>query len=133
MKFNGFRLFAAMGVATLLMLAAHWFGLWPKLGGHPYWSASATYLGLALGGILTLVSAYALGRFPRQLRYHIGLFVLLAVAGIVVSTLGKADFVASYAEDRAAGKLWYFGFIAFIGGGFSTIVSAVSFIRRPHI
>ena len=111
------------------LLAAHWLKVWPMLGGHPFWSASATYLGIAIGTAVALLSHLMLSRHPRWTKLHLGIFVSIAIIGITASTYGKIDFVASYAEDRLAGRIWYYGFIVFIAGIPGSFSTGVRLLR----
>ena len=113
----------------LALLTAHWVKLWPMLGGHPFWSASATYLGIGTGAAIATISHLILSRYPRWDKLHLGIFVSIAIIGITASTYGKIDFVASYAEDRLAGRIWYYGFIVFIAGIPGSFAMAVRLLR----
>jgi hypothetical protein len=114
---------------ALALLTAHWVSLWPMLGAHPFWSASATYLGLGLGALIATVSHLILSRHPRWRKLHLGIFVSLTIIGITASTYGKIDFVASFADDRFAGRVWYYGFIFFIAGIPGSFTTAVRLLR----
>jgi len=114
---------------SFALLAAHWLKVWPMLGGHPFWSASATYLGLGIGAVVALFSHLVLTKHPRWTKLLLGVFVALTITGITASTYGKIDFVASYAEDRLAGRIWYYGFIAFIAGIPGSFVMAIRLLR----
>ena len=114
---------------ALALLTAHWLALWPMLGGHPFWSASATYLGIVIGTLLAVLSHLALAKRPRWGKLHLGVFVCIAVIGITASTYGKIDFVASYADDRLAGRIWYYGFIMFIAGILGSFIMSVRLLR----
>lgn len=99
------------------------------LGGHPYWSASATYLGLGIGAAIATLSHMLLTKRPRWDKLHLAVFVGLAIIGITASTCGKIDFVASYAEDHFAGRIWYYGFILFIAGIPGSFTMAARLLR----
>lgn len=117
-------------VIGLALLTAHWVKLWPMLGGHPFWSASATYLGIGIGVLIALVSHLILTKHPRWTKLHLGIFVSFAIVGTTASTYGKIDFVASYAEDRLAGHIWYYGFIVFVAGIPGSFTTIVRLLRR---
>jgi hypothetical protein len=57
------------------------------------------------------------------------IFVSLMLVTYGVSRYGKADFVASYAEDRFAGRLWYFGFIGFTFSTYCALAALARFGR----
>ncbi len=101
------------------------------LGGHPFWSASATYLGIGIGALLATLSYVMLTKRNRWGKLHLAIFLSIAIFGITASTYGKIDFVASYAEDRLAGRIWYYGFIAFIAGIPGSFAMAVRLLRGP--
>ena len=113
----------------LALLTAHWVSLWPMLGAHQFWSASATYLGTGIGTLIATLSYFILTKRPRWGKLHLGIFVSIAIIGITASTYGKIDFVASYAEDRLAGRIWYYGFIMFIAGIPGSFTMAVRLLR----
>ncbi|MBL4808079.1 MAG: hypothetical protein JKY31_12470 [Rhodobacteraceae bacterium] len=110
-----------------LLFVAHLSGLWTLLGSHPFWSASATYLGLAAGLVVVVLIWGKPGWGVLIL-----LFLLTALA-FYASTKGKEVFVGSYAENSFAGRIWYFGFIGFIAGLFASLVGLVSaFLPTPR-
>jgi len=114
---------------SLALLVAHWVKVWPILGGHPFWSASATYLGVGIGAVLATLSHFILSKRPSWGKLHLAILISIAIIGITASTYGKIDFVASYAEDRLAGRIWYYGFIAFIAGIPGSFTMAVQLLR----
>jgi len=116
----------------LVLLAAHWFKVWPMLGGHPFWSASVTYLGIGIGAVVAIFAHLILTKHPRWTKLLLGGFVSIAIIGITASTYGKIDFVASYGEDRLAGRIWYYGFIVFIAGIPGSITTTIRLVRGPH-
>ena len=128
------RYFVIFAAVAGLLFVAHLFGVWVALGGHPYWSASATYFGIGIGGAISLLALW-LGRDkPSLARWLVILFAVVALVSLGVSTFGKREFVASYAEDRLAGSFWYFGFMAFVGGVFATcaqFLAGAGFGRSP--
>ena len=93
-------------IAAVCVLALAHLGLTNTLGAHHFWSAKVAWIGAPIGMVIALV----LTRLPARLG------ILLSLAGVIISGAtahyGKLQFVASYAEDRLAGQLWYFGWIA---------------------
>ena len=112
-----------------VLLVAHWLKVWPMLGGHPFWSASATYLGIGIGALIVTLSHFIVSKRPRWGKLHLAIFISTAIVGITASTYGKIDFVASYAENHLAGRIWYYGFIAFIAGIPGSFTTAVRLLR----
>jgi len=105
-----------ISTATALagIFAANFAGVWPMLGGHPYWSQSATYIGAGIGVVVFAALWFATIRLGWQVKYIAVTMLAVLVIAFVVSTLGKREFVGSYAENRLAGRIWYYGFVAFI-------------------
>ncbi len=93
---------------SLAAMAVIWLAdLTRILGAHPWWSGKVVLIGAPVG----LGLAFALG-YVLAPRWRAALFVAATVAAVRVATTGKAGFAASYAEDRFAGQMWYFGWIA---------------------
>lgn len=128
MKIQNFIL--VLVVISGLLLAAHFMGLWVQLGAHPWWSASATYIGIAGGVVVTAAAYWKLPRTPEATMMQAAGFAVLAAAAIGASTYGKRGFAASYAEDAQAGQIWYFGFIAFVFAVFCTLAALSRYTRR---
>ena len=96
------------------IFAAYFAGIWPMLGGHPYWSQSATYIGAGVGVVVFIALWLAMTKLGWRVKYIALAVLAILVLSFVISTLGKRDFVGSYAENRLAGRIWYYSFIAFI-------------------
>ena len=114
---------------SLALLVAHWLKVWPMLGGHPFWSASATYLGIGIGAVIATLSHLVLTKHSRWTKLLPGIFIALTILAITASTYGKIEFVASYADNHLAGRVWYYGFIAFIAGIPGSFTTAVRLLR----
>lgn len=96
-------------------------GLWTWLGAHPFWSSRVAFFGVAAGVVLWFLTDWLVRRTHSAVSSAIA---ILAVAIIVTGTLswyGKTEFAASLADNRFAGQMWYFGFIAFIACIFATL------------
>ena len=111
--------------ALVGIFAAYFAGLWPILGGHPYWSQSATYIGAGIGVVVFAALWFATILPGWQVKYIAVTMLAVLVIAFVVSTLGKREFVGSYAENRLAGRIWYYGFIAFIAALLSSAAIGV--------
>ena len=99
---------ALAGVILPAVLA--WGGLFRWLGAHPWWDIKTALIGAAIGVVLFVVLEW----LRPGLSFWVGLLVL--VVAILVSSIGKSRFAASFAEDAFAGKLWYFGWIGIAAG-----------------
>ena len=94
-------------LAATLMLAVGAFGLAEYAGAHPFWSGRVVYIGVPLG----LILAWAVRRAGLGRGMRLGLYLLGTVVLVSLAFWGKAQFAASFAEDRFAGQVWYFGWI----------------------
>ena len=124
-----FNIIPVVAIAVFLF-ALHLVGFWPIIGGHPYWSASATIAGAILGIVVFYLLILTLAKSPQTI--NIALISLIAICGISlgVSMMGKVAFVGSYAENHMAGRVWYFGFILFIGALMSSLSMMSQAIRQ---
>ena len=101
-------------IAILVPILLAWLGLSRALGAHPFWEVQTIAIGAPIGVLLILGAQMAgIGQ-----KWLIIAAVILLIAAISVATYGKMGFVAAYGDDRFAGQLWYFGWIAV--GAFST-------------
>ena len=104
-----------LAVLAVVALVFGLTGLAAQLGAHPFWSDTVVWIGAALG--------LGLGVAAKRAPWGLGLggFALVFLLAIWAATGGKARFVASYAEDAMAGRLWYFGWIAVFVGLFGAL------------
>ena len=101
------RLLLAAVVTSVLAAAAGFLNLTQLLGAHPFWSAKVLWIGMPIGiGLGAALWAVHMSRSWRVVLGGAG----LGVAGLAAH-FGKVRFAASFAEDRLAGKFWYFGWI----------------------
>ena len=121
----------APAVLTLCLMAlAYVLDLPRAWGAHPFWSQSILFIGTPLG----LALAAAAGRTPVRPAQAAAVFAALGLVAVVVAAQGKAEFAASYAEDRLAGRLWYLGWIATAALAAAALTSAGTALiarRRP--
>lgn len=112
----------AFAIAFPLGLAAlTWaFDLTRLAGAHPWWSNGVILIGVPLGLTLGLGLVF-LGK-PRRVATLSGVGAVIALA---VAFIGKARFAASLAEDALAGRMWYFGWIAFCALATAAVLSAL--------
>lgn len=97
---------AVVVVAVVIGLAA--IGATRALGAHPFWEIKIAAIGAPIGALIALIIGYFLDRRGMAAITS----AMLAAAAFTAATLGKARFAASFAEDRIAGKFWYYGWIA---------------------
>ena len=100
--------FAPVIATVLIMALAYGLDLPKAWGAHPFWSRSILLIGTPIGLVLA-GAALLLVRGPWLPALA---FAVLAVVAVLLAAQGKADFAASFAEDRFAGRIWYFGWIA---------------------
>ena len=112
---------AAIAIVVPILLA--WLGLSRALGAHPFWEVQTIAIGAPIGLLLMLGGKMTgLGN-----KWLVATAIALLIAAISVATYGKMVFVAAYGDDRFAGQLWYFGWIAV--GAFS---AATLFALTPR-
>lgn len=111
-------------LAIIAAYIAHISGLWVDIGAHPGWSQSVTIIGALIGLALFIAMQFTLLKMPSKTKVlHIALTALILLA-YVATTLGKREFVNSFAENDLAGLFWFYGFIAFVG----TLVNGIALI-----
>ncbi len=107
--------------AALVVIVAANAGLTIHLGAHPFWAVGVSWIGVPAGLILAL----GLKKAGLSWLARILLFLICLTAAYALASYGKARFAASIAEDVAAGRLWYLGWIAVTG--FTTAIIAAAF------
>ncbi len=117
---------AAAAIAAVVVVGFALAGGTQGLGAHPWWAANVGYIGAGIGAV---VWGVLLAAGMRRRWLLLGALALLVVAG-VMTTIGKTNFAASYAEDALAGRFWYFGWIPLMASGFGVIASLASGILR---
>ena len=94
-------------LAALAVLALAYLGLPEALGAHPFWAVRVAYLGLGPGlAAIWLMRALGLSALARVV-----IAAGLLVVAFAVARTGGLRFAASYAEDAAAGAMWFWGWI----------------------
>lgn len=110
-------------VITIVIWGMEKFGFTIWLGAHPSWSAQVTYIGIAIGIVASLYTEYAAKRYDiSPTKLMIGYIAATLITAAITLLYGKAAFVASYAANGFAGKVWYFGFMLLIGAIFTTLI-----------
>ncbi len=115
---------------TFAILVIVWALSIPALmGAHPWWSGNVIVFGGPVG-IVAGMLAYR--RYPILTPTTLAVF---AVGFFSMATIGKSGFAASYAEDRFAGQLWYFGWIATMASFSGMLAAILAFAfenKEPH-
>lgn len=113
-------------LAIIAVYIAHISGIWVDIGAHPGWSQTATIIGALIGLALFIAVQFTLLKMPSKSKVlHIASAALIILA-YVATTIGKREFVNSYAENDLAGLFWFYGFIAFVG----SLVSGIALLIR---
>jgi hypothetical protein len=99
-----------VAAATVLMMASV-VGAPEALGAHPWWGPRAGLLGVA-GGIAAYLILRACGLGCARLVLAAGATLILAA---LAATYGKRLFVASHADNMAAGYVWYSSWFVLAG------------------
>ncbi|WDR06370.1 hypothetical protein PSQ90_02570 [Devosia rhodophyticola] len=115
----------ALLLAAAITLILGYSGIVTFLGAHPFWAQSTSWIGAIAGAAVALVLLWF--RVPRMLALGLAGVVLLA-AGLA-AYFGKAEFVASYAENGLAGRFWYIGWMVGLGALTSLIAVGVGRAR----
>lgn len=93
--------------ALVVILAAN-AGLAERLGAHPFWSIAVAWIGVPIGLLMAMATRWFSLKWPLRVAvFGVGLAASFLMAGY-----GKERFAASFAEDAAAGRMWYMGWIA---------------------
>ncbi len=100
-------LILSLAAAVAAVLVAAHLGAAERLGAHPWWSVRVAYYAIVPGVVAAAVLAAL--RLPAAARVTVACGLLLLAYG--VARTGGARFAASYAEDAAAGRMWFFGWI----------------------
>lgn len=109
-------------IAAAILIGLAYFGLSRYLGAHPVWAVKIGYIGAGFG--VVIYSLFWVWRGSWLAKFFTYAILLVIAAG--AAYFGKARFVASFAEDVMAGRLWYFGWIAAVGFAFALIMHVLS-------
>lgn len=101
------NLILSLAVAVAAVVVAAHLGVTEWLGAHPWWAERVAYYAIAPG--VVAVAALAALRLTTAPRVAVACGLLAVAYG--VAHVGGARFAASYAEDAAAGRMWFFGWI----------------------
>ena len=114
----------------VLVPTLHFAGVWIWAGAHPIWSLKGSLIGLAIGLVAYLIAAVFAWRHPSKLTIVALGFVGTLIVATIVALNGKAGFVASYAEDGFAGRVWFYGYIAAAGGFAASLATIALMLLR---
>ena len=113
--------------SALLLAAIGLVDLPVSAGAHPFWSVRVVLIGTPVGLVLAFGATTML-----KIRFRIILFAAIAAAALLAAHFGKAQFAASYAEDRVAGMVWYYGWIAAMAGLSALCVALLQGLMLPQ-
>ncbi|MGJ8530155.1 hypothetical protein [Maritalea sp.] len=112
-----------MIVVAVLFFVLEKFGLVISLGAHPFWATKVTYIGIAIGVVASLLTVFIMQKLHIKTMFlPAGFLMATCVIAAITLLYGKAEFASSYAENAFAGRIWYIGFMAMIGGVFTTLI-----------
>lgn len=112
-----------IAIVAIIFIVLEWFGFWVWIGAHPFWSTKVTTIGIISGAIVSLLALILSGRIGISTKTILATMIALtAIIAAITLLYGKAQFVASYAENGFAGRVWYIGFMALITGAFASLV-----------
>ena len=120
--------FISYALIAIVLMALVWaIGLPKSLGAHPWWAEKVIFIGAPIGIVIAVVAMFVSS--AAWLRLII--FAVLVVLSYWVAKSGGEAFAASYADDAAAGKRWYFGWIATMTAlaAFLTTVAEVAMMQ----
>ena len=118
------RILVPLLIAAGVVIGFGMSGTATALGANPLWATQVTFTGALAGTVLALV-----GRLALRRRFRAGSgFAVLAMASYGVASLGKASFLASYAENATAGQMWFYGWIG--AATLATAAIAMMLFRR---
>lgn len=113
--------------AIVVILSAN-AGATQVFGAHPFWSVTVAWIGTPLG----LIAALALKAAGLRWLARVAIFSVLLALAYAVASVGKANFVASYAEDGLAGTMWHAGWIATTASAAALIAALFSPTPTPQ-
>ncbi|MEO9824309.1 MAG: hypothetical protein ABJF50_07840 [Paracoccaceae bacterium] len=109
-------------IAAGSVLIAAYYGTNKALGAHPFWDTQVALIGVPIGLILAFALRALKWRWSTRLLTFL---VLLTIAGTAAHQ-GRLEFAASYAENKLAGQLWYFGWIASMSFATATLAAIMT-------
>lgn len=132
MKFlSGLALISLVFAACSLFLLEH-FDFWTGFLSHPFWSQKANWFGIGIGAGSGLVLHAMAGNQKRRLLYAMLCFAVLGLGLFILTSMSKEAFASSYAENRLAGQLWFYGFIAYIWALYLLLSFALTFVLHEE-
>ena len=118
--------------ATCTLFLLEHFDFWTGFLSHPFWSQKANWMGIGIGAGSGLVLHAMAGNQKRCLLYAMLCFAVSGLGLFIFTSMSKEAFAASYAENRLAGQLWFYGFIAYIGALFLLLSFALTFVLHEE-
>ncbi len=103
-------------------------GFWIGHLTHPFWSSKVNTIGMIIGSVISVGLLFAIAGQKRRSLVALILMAVLAIIAYFVTAHFKEVFAASYAEDALAGKIWYFGFMAFIASAYGALAMVPAYL-----
>ena len=113
---------ASIGLTLALMALFHLLSIPQMLGAHPWFVPKVILIGTPIGLLIGALFRYSYRSYKFRV---IATFVALIGVYFVTKSSGE-QFAASFAEDKIAGRFWYFGWMgtsATLSAFFFTILS----------
>ncbi|MGB7287251.1 MAG: hypothetical protein WBC71_10000 [Salaquimonas sp.] len=112
---------AGLFFAASILFLIEYFGFWTGILTHPFWSSMVNWFGMGIGFVVALILLLISGGRSKTLGIFSLVLILFALGAYFTTVHFKEVFAASYAENVLAGKMWYFGFMAFVASLFALL------------
>jgi hypothetical protein len=93
-----------------VLYSAELLGFWTSYLSHPWWSHASTLRGIAAGIAVATLWTWRGQSRPAQMRTFVIAASVLVAGALTLTWWGKTEFANSFAENKLAGKFWFFGF-----------------------
>lgn len=128
MKLLAFENFVGIFFATSILFLFNYLNYWTGYLTHPFWSTKVNSIGMGIGLGLSGLLFFICNGKKQSLLISLIIALLLATIAFFVTLYYKEVFAASYAEDRLAGQIWYFGFMSFIAFAFTGLAMIPAYV-----
>lgn len=128
MKLFAFENFVGIFFATSVLFLLNFLNYWTGYLTHPFWSTKVNSMGMGIGLGLSVLLFFVCGGKKRSLLVSLTIALVLVIVAYFLTLHFKEVFAASYAEDRTAGQIWYFGFMSFIAFAFTVLAMIPAYV-----